>query len=109
MKLKFTGNSMPVRAVAMITIDENEPLALARYLEVTTPLLEAAGAQIINRFTLNEVVVGHKPAKTVVIVQYPSREAVSVVFDSQQYKDIMTVRDTAFLDYSVSIVADGDD
>jgi uncharacterized protein (DUF1330 family) len=101
---------MPVRVVAMITIDENEPLALARYLEVTTPLLEAAGAQIINRFTLNEVVVvGHKPAKTVVIVQYPSREAVSVVFDSQQYKDIMTVRDTAFLDYSVSIVADGDD
>ena len=75
---------------------------------VTGPLLERAGAEIVKRFSVNEVVVGHRPAKTVVIVKYPSRAAVESVFGSPEYQAIKPVRDRAFSDYHVSIASDED-
>lgn len=97
---------MAVKVIALVTINDDAPLALAQYLDVTTPLLEKAGAKIIQRFTLNEAVVGKRPAQSVVIVEYPSKEAVSDVFDSTEYQAIKSVRDRAFSNYQVSIVAD---
>lgn len=96
---------MGVRIIAFVTIDETQPQALARYLEATGPLLEAAGARIVQRFVLNEAVVGDRPAQSVIIVDYPDRAAVDQVFSSQAYKDIIEVRDKAFLEYHVTVVA----
>ncbi len=96
---------MSVRVIAFVTIDETQPQALARYLEATGPLLETAGATIAQRFVLNEAVVGSKPAQSVIIVDYPNRAAVDVVFSSAAYKEIIPFRDKAFLDYHVTVVA----
>ena len=96
--------SKPVKVIALITISEDAPMALAAYFNVTAPLLEKAGAKIVKRFEINEVVVGHRPAKTVVIVEYPNRAAVDMVFKSPEYQSIIPMRDQAFSDYQVSIV-----
>lgn len=99
---------MAVTVVALVTVNDDEPWALGEYFRVTGPLLERAGAEIVKRFTVNEVVVGHRPAKTVVIVKYPSRAAVESVFGSPEYQAIKPVRDRAFSDYHVSIASDED-
>lgn len=96
---------MTVTVLALLTVNDAEPRALARYFAITAPLLDAAGARITHRFTVNEAVVGHRPARMAVIVEYPDEAAVRSVFDSPAYRAIGPVRDAAFLDYSVSIVS----
>lgn len=97
---------MTVTVVAMVSINDDEPLALAEYFRVTGPLLERAGATIKKTFNINEVVVGHRPAKKVFVVEYPDKAAVDMVFQSQEYKNVIPSRDLAFSEYSVSIAAD---
>ena len=62
-----------VKVFALVTFNEDEALALAKYLEITEPLLKREGARIIERFSLEDDVVGHRPAKSVIIVEYLSR------------------------------------
>jgi uncharacterized protein (DUF1330 family) len=95
---------MTVNVIALVTINEENPIALAKYLEATTPLLAEAKAKIVNRFQVAEAVVGKRPAQTMIVVEYPDRQAVDMVFESDVYKAIRPVRDLAFLDYQVSIV-----
>jgi len=97
---------MSVTVVAMVSMNDDEPLALAEYFRVTGPLLEKAGATIKKNFTINEVVVGHRPAKTVFIVEYPNKAAVDMVFKSPEYQAVIPSRDLAFSEYSVTIAAD---
>jgi uncharacterized protein (DUF1330 family) len=97
---------MAIQVIALVTVNDDEPQALAAYIAATFPLMEKAGGKILRRFTVNEVVVGHKPAKSVMIIEYPSREAVDLVFESETYRNIIPIRDIAFLDYNVSIVSD---
>lgn len=97
---------MTVTVVAMVSINDDEPLALAEYFRVTGPLLERAGAKIKKSFNINEVVVGHRPAKTVFIVEYPDKAAVDMVFQSREYKEVIPSRDLAFSEYNVTIAAD---
>ncbi|MFK7751586.1 MAG: DUF1330 domain-containing protein [Sedimentitalea sp.] len=97
---------MSVTVVAMVSINDDEPRALAEYFQVTGPLLRDAGAKIVKRFHLQEVVVGQTAPKSVIIVEYPSTEAVSKVFHSDAYRQIEAVRDRAFSQYSVTVVSD---
>ena len=96
---------MSVTVMALLSVNENEPRALAEYLDVTAPLIERAGAKIVKRFAIHEAVVGDRPAMTTVLVEYPSRSAVDQVFQSAEYKSIQSVRDRAFDKYEISIVA----
>lgn len=95
---------MTVKIIALVTRNENAPEAFAKYMTATAPLLKAAGAKIVQVFEINEVIIGNRPAKTVFVVEYPDRAAVSKVFESPQYQDIIPQRDKAFLEYSVSLV-----
>jgi len=97
---------MSVTVIALVTINEEAPVALAAYLEVTGPLLEKAGAKIVKRFEISEAVVGQQPAQSVVIVEYPNRDAVSQVFESDEYQSVKVIRDEAFTNYQISIVGD---
>lgn len=99
---------MTVTVVALLSINEAEPAALGEYFRITTPLLDRAKARIVRRFTLNEALVGKRPAQMAVIVEYPDRAAVDMVFQSDAYRSAIPYRDKAFLKYEVS-VAEGDD
>jgi uncharacterized protein (DUF1330 family) len=101
---KGSCETMVVTVVALVTVREDRPVDLAAYLEATTPLLAKAGARIVKRFKVNEVVAGRNPAQTVVIVEYPDRAAVDLVFGSLEYQRIIPYRDRAFSDYHVSVV-----
>ena len=93
-----------VTVLAFVTISEDAPDALAAYFRVTDPLLKQAGAHIVKRFAVNDVVVGSNPSQTVVIVEYPSREAVNSVFNSPEYAAVRETRDGAFSTYAITSV-----
>ena len=99
---------MAVTVIALLSINESEPQALGEYFRITTPLLERARARIVKRFTLHEVIVGKRPAEMAVIVEYPDRAAVDMVFQSSEYRQAIPFRDRAFLKYQISIGV-GDD
>lgn len=94
---------MSVTVLAIVTFAENQRAALSHYLEVTTPLLERANANVTKMFDLNKAVVGHQPAKRIIIVEYPNRAAVDVVFNSSEYIALIPTRDIAFTSYDISI------
>lgn len=100
---------MTVHVIALVTVNEANPHALARYLEATMPLLDSVGARIVQRFEIGEAVVGDVPAQMVMVVEYPDRAAVDQVFQSDTYRDIRAVRDQAFLTYKVSLVTNQSD
>ena len=95
---------MTVKVIALVTINEDQPMALAKYLELTTPVLDRVGAEIVERYQLEADVVGDRSARTVILVDYPSREAVDEVFASAEYEAAKPYRDMAFSDYMVSLV-----
>lgn len=97
---------MTVLVIARVTVNRDEPVALATYLSVTGPLLIDAGAKIIHDFRLSDALVGASAADSIMIVEYPSRAAVDMVFESEIYKKIIPSRDRAFLIYETSIACD---
>ena len=99
---------MTVTVIALLTINETNPAALGEYFRITTPLLERAKARIVKRFMLNEAIVGNRPAEMAVIVEYPDRASVDMVFHSLEYQSAIPARERAFLKYQVSIGV-GDD
>jgi uncharacterized protein (DUF1330 family) len=98
-----------VTVLAFVSIAEDAPEALGAYFKVTGPLLRQAGAKIINRFAIKDAIIGVRPAQTVVIVDYPSREAVDMVFGSPEYAALADVKKRAFHDYAITIVDDTSD
>lgn len=94
---------MTVTVLAMVTFAENQRAALSKYLDVTAPLLERANAKVVKIFDLKDAVVGHQPSKRMIIVEYPNRAAVDLVFDSAEYKALAPIRDVAFSSYDISI------
>ena len=94
---------MTVKVMALVTLNEDKPRALAKYLELTEPVLERAGARIVERFTV-EGIIGQEPARTVIIVEYPDRAAVDAVFQSPEYAEAKQYRDIAFSSYSVNML-----
>ena len=95
---------MAVRVIALVTINEDQAWALANYLALTEPVLERVGAKIVERYRVHEQVVGNNPATTMIVVDYPSREAIDEVFNSIEYKQAIPFRDAAFSTYSVNVV-----
>lgn len=99
-----TPNSKEVTVLALVTIVDQDSDAFKAYMEITQVLLQDAGAEIVQHFSVNEVIVGDRPAKSMMIVRYPSREAVDSVFLSDDYKSIIPIRDVAFSEYHISLV-----
>lgn len=94
---------MTVTVIAQISVNDAAPEKLAAYFKVTSPLLASVGAKILSRFDVQETVVGRGGSKTIVVVEYPDRDAVLHVFNSEEYQNIKNVRDAAFSDYHISI------
>lgn len=95
---------MSTYVIACVTINPDQKDAYQAYLETTLPLLEKVGGKIFQCFDVDDVVVGDKPAETIMVVEYPDVDAVHSLFGSPEYQEIIPMRDRAFATYSVSIV-----
>lgn len=94
-----------IQVVASLTINPTEPKALQAYFDVAMPLIEKVGAKLVQKIEIGDPVVGDKLSSILMLVDYPSHEAVEAVFDSPEYKSIIPMRKRAFLKYNVCIVS----
>lgn len=99
---------MVVTVIALFSINESEPQVLGEYLRITTPLMDRAKARIVKRFKLCRACIGKRHAEMAVIVEFPDREAVDMVFKSDDYCKAAPFRDRAFLRYEILIGVGGD-
>ncbi|WP_299166383.1 DUF1330 domain-containing protein [uncultured Tateyamaria sp.] len=95
------SKTMTVTVVALTSVNEEAVDALSTYMGTTSVLLERAEARIISRLEISETIVGTSDAKTITIVEYPSRFAVSQVFDSAEYGLLKEIREEAFSHYQI--------
>lgn len=98
---------MAVIVFALTTVNPDDLEALSMYLGTTRPLLEEAGAEIIQGYEISDTIVGEKLPEMATIVRYPDREAVDKVFQSAEYHALKEIRQRAFLSYQIGIVEAG--
>ena len=92
---------MTVTVVALTSVNEEAVDALSTYMGTTSILLERAEAKIVSRMEISETIVGASGAKTITVVEYPSRSALSQVFDSAEYGLLKEIRKQAFSHYHI--------
>ncbi|KHQ54979.1 DUF1330 domain-containing protein [Mameliella alba] len=96
---------MSVYVIACLTPDPEQMDAYQTYMATALPLLEKVGGKLSQHFPVGDVVVGEKPTEAIMVVEYPDIAAVHALFDSDEYQQLIPVRDRAFSTYSVSIVS----
>ena len=94
---------MTVQVIAMVEV--RDPDLVAEYFKVTLPLMEQAGAKVVNQYAFGDPVVGESRGETIYVVEYPDFDAVDAVFQSPEYEAVKPIRDRGFSKYSVSFAA----
>lgn len=90
--------------IASLTINENEPEALQTYFEIANPLVEKFGGQVLRTLEVGREIVGDKPSEMILLVEYPSRDAVDELFKSDEYKSTIPYRQKAFHVYNICLI-----
>ena len=99
----MTDNTVALVVVA--TPNPDQPEAVQEYQQASGPLLMAAGATSFKRMGVQKVVDGN-PAAMVMTMEFPSVEAVDSVFESEEYKALVPVRDKGFKSISIYAARD---
>ncbi|PZD73660.1 hypothetical protein C1752_02040 [Acaryochloris thomasi RCC1774] len=95
---------MTIQLLAMTSVNVGAESALNKYLSVVGPLMQSAGAKIIDRFELANSIVGSNEFQYVTLIEYPDEASVSKVFDSEEYGSLDEVKRIAFSKYQVSVI-----
>lgn len=86
---------------AVLNSDEKE--AFAYYSEYSAPLFKQAGAIPVGKYKISETIIGERKLQVVAIMEFPSSEAITNVFKSEAYKELLPYRDKAFMELDVFI------
>ena len=86
---------------AVINPDEKD--AFAYYSEKSAPLFKEAGATPVVKYKVAKTIIGTKKLQIVAIMEFPSSEAITNVFESEDYKSLLPYRDKAFVELDVFI------
>ncbi|OZA13735.1 MAG: hypothetical protein B7Y02_05565 [Rhodobacterales bacterium 17-64-5] len=97
---------MPTTPLALTSLRPGGEDALHRYLEVVSPLMQTAGARLINRYEVKRTLSGSDLPEVVSIIEYPDTEAVRRVFEAAEYLALAPVREAAFQRYDICVLED---
>jgi uncharacterized protein (DUF1330 family) len=70
------------------------------YLQGIMPLLQGAGGKLVKRLKVGEVING-KPSGMVLVMDFDSDEAVTELFASDDYADLIPGRDKGFAEMNI--------
>ena len=78
--------------------DEME--AVQAYLKAVLPLLIGAGGKLVKRLKLDKVILGN-PSGMVLVMDFDSAEAVTAMFESDEYAALIPTRDRGFKEMNI--------
>ena len=86
---------------ASVKPDEKE--AYEYYTQHAGPLFKKGGGTPVAKYQVAERITGTEEAQFVAIMEFPSKEAIKGVFDSEEYKALLPYRDKAYTSLNVFI------
>jgi uncharacterized protein (DUF1330 family) len=78
----------------------NEMEAVQAYLHGVMPLLMGAGGKLVKRLKVVEVING-KPSGMVLVMDFDSDEAITALFESDEYVALIPGRDKGFEEMNI--------
>jgi uncharacterized protein (DUF1330 family) len=98
---------MAEKATLVVTATPNpdEMPSVQAYLNGVLPLLMAAGGTLVKRQKVQQVING-RPSGMVLVMDFDSAEAVSELFASDAYADLLPARDRGFSEMNILIAGD---
>ena len=82
------------------TPNPNEMEAVQGYLQGVLPLLMGAGGKLVERLKVDEVIDGN-PSGMVLVMDFDSDEAITALFESDEYAALIPVRDQGFAEMNI--------
>ncbi|SFD48103.1 DUF1330 domain-containing protein [Roseivivax sediminis] len=98
---------MSVKVISVFSVNEDDPQALAEYLEAAQRLVDRAGGRVVTRFSIRTVHgegEGHPPP-SVLVLEFPDRGRVEAMLSSDGRKALRPLRERAFHDYRLSVTS----
>jgi uncharacterized protein (DUF1330 family) len=88
---------MSEKATLVVTAipNPNEMESVQAYLQGVMPILVGAGGKLVKRLKVGDVIDG-KPSGMVLVMDFDSDEAITAVFESDEYAALVPVRDQGF-------------
>ena len=91
--------------VVTATPNPNEMSSVQAYLAGVMPLLVGAGGELVKRQKVGEVINGN-PSGMVLVMDFASADAVTDLFASDAYADLVPVRDKGFAEMNILVAGD---
>lgn len=92
--------------IIVATINPNEKEALSYYLEQLNVIYKQVEAKPIKKYKISETLIGANNPNLVSIMEFPSRDALDLVFKSETYKALIPYRERAFIKVDAHISKD---
>ena len=73
-------------------LDVHDPDTFARYRDQVTPLIDRFGGKYLIRGGKTEVLEGDWQVSRLVVIEFPSRDALRLFYDSPEYQEILPLR-----------------
>ena len=74
--------------------------AVQEYLKGVLPLLQGAGGKLVKRLKVNKPIHGN-PSGMVLVMDFDSAEAITKMFESDDYAALVPVRDRGFAEMNI--------
>ncbi|MBW2542164.1 MAG: DUF1330 domain-containing protein [Deltaproteobacteria bacterium] len=78
----------------------NEMASVQEYLKEVLPLLMGAGGKPVKRLKVDEVIHGN-PSGMVLVMDFDSADAITGMFESEDYAALVPVRDRGFAEMNI--------
>jgi uncharacterized protein (DUF1330 family) len=91
--------------VVTATPNPNEMESVQDYLQGVLPLLKGAGGKPVKRLKVDEVIRGN-PSGMVLVMDFDSDEAITTMFQSDEYSALIPMRDQGFSEMSILVSHD---
>ena len=96
---------MSTTLVVTGTPNPSEMKAVQDYLQGVMPLLIGAGGTLVKRLKVAKVVNG-RPSGMALVMDFPSEEAVTELFASEAYEELIENRDKGFAEMNILVTND---
>lgn len=98
--------SDPTTLIVTAAPNPNEKEAMQGYLKGVLPLLIGAGGTLFKRLRITEVIDGEGSYGMVLVMGFESKTKVTELFNSDDYRALLPMRDKGFASITISLGAD---
>ena len=94
--------------LVICTFDPAQLEAFTHYATHARPIFGANGGRPVGQYAAESTVVGDTPVTHVIVMEFPSADAIGAVFADPAYQALVPARTAAFPNLQILIMADFD-